>query len=719
MTANAIHMRKRHFMATDRHISYLHIRKKAMDARYINSWYSFDSYRPTLYIAAGKTVSMPGKLSQFWNELKRRNVVRVVTVYAGAAFVILELADIIAEPLKLPAWLLPVVIVLLSIGLIIAIILSWIYDIHPEEGMVKTEPAKEGREEDKAVVSKGWKIASYISFGIIAGLIILNLLPRTGKQEILDKSIAVLPFINDSPDQEKMYFINGIMEEILNHLCKIQDLKVVSRNSVEQYRNNPKSTPEIAEEMNVSYVLEGSGQREGNRIRLTVQLLDARNDRHLWSESYLREIEDIFSLQSEIAQSVASEIKSVITPEEAKLIEITPTTSLTAYDFYQRGREENWTYMYDRDPGRLDHAEAYFYEALSHDSTYAGAYAGLANVYWNKKYTETYLSEAFLDSVLMLANRALFYDPYLSEAHIILGRYYTELGESEKAVKEFDQALQSNPNNWEANAFKAQLFSNVDLRVAIECGQKALQGNKGPELPGLLRGFSGLYANAGFKELAFHQIQEALSLDHDSAAFYRATAGIESSYGNYRNAVDLYERAYALDTTNASVKGSLGYNYMFLGKYEESIYYYEKWLNTVNLGDRQQYASMHRIGYAYYGSGQTERANFYMAQQLQYCMAILNLFRIQSSQLWIYYDLAGVYAFQGKREKAYENLRIFNQRDMIPLWMFVLIKDDPLFDSIRSEPEFQQILKEVENKYQSEHDRVKKWLEENDRNPYR
>ena len=125
---------------------------------------------------------MPNKISRFWQELKRRNVVRVITVYAGAAFVILELVDIITEPLKLPSWLLPVVIVLLSVGFIIAVILSWIYDIHPEGGVVKTEPADQVKPEDIPKSSNGWKVASYISFVVIVGLIVLNIIPRTSRK---------------------------------------------------------------------------------------------------------------------------------------------------------------------------------------------------------------------------------------------------------------------------------------------------------------------------------------------------------------------------------------------------------------------------------------------------------------------------------------------------------------------------------------------------------
>lgn len=657
------------------------------------------------------------KLIRFWQELKRRNVVRVITVYAASAFVILELVDIITEPFGLPDWTLKLVVVLLLVGLIVAVIFSWIYDIHPEGGMVKTKPAQGSVATEKQDTSRGWKIASYISFVIIIALIVFHFVARKDgitRTVLLDKSIAVLPFINDSPDQERMYFINGTMEEILDKLSKIEDLRVVSRNSVEQYRNNPKPTPEIAEEMNVSYVLEGSGQRAGNKIRLTVQLLDARKDRHIWSESYHREIEDIFDLQSEIAQLVAAEIKSAITPEETRLIEKAPTANLTAYDFYQRGQEENWTYLYTGDPENLERAEAFFEQALFYDSAYASAYAGLASVYWNKHYTESYLSEDFLDSVLILANHALAIDNQLSEAYVILGRYYTETGEAEIAIKHFNTALHYNPNHWEPLTYKAMLFSDLDLAAAIENAQQALLHNRGAALTGMLRGFSGLYANAGFYEKSKQLIHEALALDGDSLAHYKITAEIEESLGNYALAVAFLKKVLAQDSSDIDIVRNLGYNYLFLGHYKESLNYYEKYMENQEAASGQQYVSMHRIGYAYYGDGQPEKAEYYFDKQMEYCLAMQELERSRLSGVWIYYNMAGVYAVRGEREKAFENLRIFNQREMMPFWMVTLIRDDPLFNNLRSDPEFQQIVRDVEAKYQSEHERVRDWLAEND-----
>ena len=149
--------------------------------------------------------------------------------------------------------------------------------------------------------------------------------------------IAVLPFINDSPDQENTYFINGVMEEILNNLQKIKDLRVISRTSVEQYRGQKKPISEIAQELGVNYIVEGSGQKYGNAFRLRAQLIMAEHESHLWGESFqqkITEVENIFNIQTKIAESVAKELKAVVTPDEKQLIEKIPTINLTAYDEY-------------------------------------------------------------------------------------------------------------------------------------------------------------------------------------------------------------------------------------------------------------------------------------------------------------------------------------------------------------------------------------------------
>jgi TolB-like protein len=321
---------------------------------------------------------------------------------------------------------------------------------------------------------------------VILGLIVLNIIPRSDKKEILDKSIAVLPFNNLSTDEENTYFIDGVMESILDNLCKIEDLRVPGRTSVIQYRENPKPIPIVAEEMNVAYVLEGSGQKIGKRLLLTFQLIIGNEDRHIWSKQYdrvIEKVEDLIDLQKEIAQLVAGEIEAIITQEEKELIEKIPTTDLTAYDFCQRGNEE---LLSGGGEESLVRAEQYYHEALQYDSTYAEAYVGLARVYWSMHYWETIFEEDFLDSTRILADKALSIDAKLSNAYTVRGYYYNQVGDLDKAIKEFERAIEINPNNSEAYKLGGELYDTNDYVKSIQYYHKALALNRGDQLPARL-----------------------------------------------------------------------------------------------------------------------------------------------------------------------------------------------------------------------------------------
>ncbi len=447
----------------------------------------------------------PNKLSRFWQELKRRKVVRVITVYAAAAFVILELTDIVAPSLGLPNWTLNFIIILLCVGFIIAVILSWIYDVQPEGGIVKTEPAHKVKIEDVPKTSNSWKIASYISFIVIVGLIVLNIIPRANtKKEILEKSIAVLPFINDSPDEENTYFINGIMEEILLNLQAIKDFQVPGRTSVEPFRNPTKSVPEIAKELDVNYIVEGSCQKYGNTIRLRIQLLDGAKGRHLWGESYEQVIqnpEDIFNIQIRIAESIADELKAVITPEEKERIEEIPTNDLRAYDYYLLGKHSLNHHTKDED---LWKAIKYFQQAITIDPAFALAHAGMADVYYQlityallspreaypkiREYTQKALQlfEKLAYSHRMLGIvkqsyeydfdgaekeyiRALEIDPRSAETHIYYAHLLSMLNRQEEGIVHIDYALELDPNLFSANMMKSlSLFVNGSINEALK-----------------------------------------------------------------------------------------------------------------------------------------------------------------------------------------------------------------------------------------------------------
>ena len=600
----------------------------------------------------------------------------------------------------------------------------------PLKELLNEEKKEDSRKEviSKGIIdqkSKKWLImllSIFLCFvGIFALYKIIDRSKQTQALTKLEKSIAVLPFRNDSPDQENTYFINGIMEEVLNNLQKIKGFRVLSRTSTEQYRGSAKLTiTKIAKELNVNYIVEGSGQKYGNSYRLRVQLITGKNERHLWGESYekeIREAKDIYGTQSEIAQSIASALKATITPEEKQLINKIPTTNLTAYDFYQRGREEhtkywinNWTNNSNR--ATLQKAEDFYHKALKYDSTYAQAYTGLARVYWDKHYWEEYFSKNFMDSILTLTNIGLTFDNQLSEAYTLRGTYYNEIGKPDQAIEEFDKAIKLNPNDWKAYLGKGEFYWGNDLVNNINYLQKAASINRGPELPTLLGEIGSAYLGAGFPEKSKYYYQEELKLDGDSSVYYFSLEINEYFLENYNKSIEFGVKAYALDSTNYEILMFLGFDYSWLGQYKESLKYFKKWFTRLKTSGALSTNNMDNIGYAYWQNGYKKEAEFFFDEQIKINNRMNELKRPGGLGLNTYYDLATVYAFRGEKDKAYKNLRIYNQSQGITLFMAMTIKTDPLFNSIRNEPEFQQIVRDVEAKYQAEHERVRKWLEE-------
>jgi len=574
-----------------------------------------------------------------------------------------------------------------------------------------------------AVPKKNNLIKIIIATVVVLALIVLGyfLIPALSKPKVqLEKSIAVLPFRNDSPNDSTTYFLNGVMAEILSNLQKIGEFsRVLSRESVEQFRiNTGKSMPEIAKKLNVNYIVEGSGQKYGDKFVLRVQLIVANNEKHLWGKSYDREIRktsDIISIQSEIAQSIAAELKTIITPEEKQLINKIPTANLTAYDFYQQGREEHTKYWITNiNKAALQKAEALYHKALKYDSSFAQAYSGLAMVYWDKYYRKEkeYFSKKFMDSVLILANIALSYDNHLSEPYTLRGRYYSEIGKPEQAIEEYDKAIKLNPNDWMAYREKGNFYYANDLVNNIDNYQKAAFLNRGVELPDLLADIGFAYFCAGFPEKAKQYYQDKLKLDDDSLSYYGSLSVSENQQSNLKKSIEYGEKGYAIDSTNAGILEMLGKDYASLGQYKESLKYYKKLYEGFKTMGEILIGVMHRIGYAYWQNGYKKEAEYYFNEQIKYCNSMIELKRAWGN-FYTYYDLAGVYAFIGDKDKAYKNLRVFNQIQRVPLWMAHYIKTDPLFNSIRNEPEFQQIARDIEAKYQAEHERVRKWLEEN------
>ena len=535
------------------------------------------------------------------------------------------------------------------------------------------------------------------------------------KIENIDRSIAVLPFKYLSDDQEKKYLADGVMEAILLHLSKIGDLRVIDRTTVEQYREPAKTAIVIGKELDVAYLLEGSFQIYGDQAKLIVQLIRPGEEGQIWAEEYDRDWEDIFSVQSEVAQTIARELQAFITREEKQLIEKIPTPNLDAYDFYQRGRDEHLKYLLDNNHKEaLERAEDLYYEALHYDFTFAQAYTGLAWVFLEKYYSETFYTENFLDSMLILADIALSFDNQLAEAYEVRGDYYRLNCKKEQAIHEYDKAIRFNPNHWWAYYGKGLLFYSDDLVKSIDNLSKVALLHRGPFLPVIYRSIGRSYAAAGFKEISLKYIRDALKLDNDSAAYYSHLAEIEDCNGNFKQAIEFGEKSYDIDSTNLWTVFLLGIDHMYYGDFKASLEYFNKYDKTLRTFDRPYRWEPHLIGYAYWVNGFKEEALDFYDSVLEIYNEMLELGRHPFQDFTTFHSLAAIYTFMGDKNKAYEYLRLFNQRQRMPLFMIKEIKNNPLFDTIRNEPEFEQIVRDIEAKYQAEHERVRKWLKERD-----
>jgi TolB-like protein len=318
----------------------------------------------------------PNRLSQFWKELKRRKVVRIITVYAAAAFVILELTDIVAPSLRLPDWTLNLVIILLLVGFVISVIVSWIYDIHPEDGIVKTEPAHKVKEKEIPKSSGSWKIATYVSGVVIIALLAFHIFASRKNNQIdesLIKSIAVLPFHNFSGDLEQEYICDGMTDEIISHLFKIESFdEVRSFTSIMNYRDPELNIPQIAEELDVNYILEGTFKRIGDKMRVTAQLIEPQSDKHIWQKDYDLPYNEVMGIPAEIALQIADHLNAFITQDEQQRIEKNPTENQEAFELFQQ-----LNYHFLRRDFVKEYAEETLFKIIELDPDYSDAFAWL------------------------------------------------------------------------------------------------------------------------------------------------------------------------------------------------------------------------------------------------------------------------------------------------------------------------------------------------------
>ncbi len=538
------------------------------------------------------------------------------------------------------------------------------------------------------------------------------------KKRIVEKSIVVLPFIDDSPEAGYSYIVDGLMEEILNKLSVISDLMVVSRTTSEHFRNSKKSLKEIGKELRTDFVLEGSAQTINNIIRIRLQLIETKTDRHLWSKPYEREvtIENILAVQSELAILIAEEIDAFITRDEKRQINEKSTNNLTAYNLYLRGLD--YIRLYELRPLKqsrqeLLNARTLFEKAIQLDSTFSDAYVQMADIYLNKiwYWGNVYLLEQYLDSGLIMVNKALQYDKKNWRARAFEGQYYLQKGMPEKARKLFEKlpVYDANLSEYYETTFKFFLgtedFYNA-LNSFIDYEKIVLDEMSIP--PNLYMQFGWILTYMGYPDVAKEYAQKSLYLYNDSISYYSNMGLIETMSGNFKTAMKYCHRIYEKDSININNLYFSMINSVWLNDYPNAykymIKYGKKYINS-------QSATI--LGFIYFKNGKVKEANEHYNKAVKIIQDEIELNNYFARNYYSLSNLACVYSAMGEKGKAMFNLeQLKNRKTSFPLFIIIGMKQWPLLENIRKEPGFSDVLADMEFKYQKEHERVGELLHE-------
>lgn len=386
-------------------------------------------------------------MASFFSELKRRNVFRAGAFYAAAGWLLVQVATQVFPFFEIPNWAVRLVVVAVIVGLPFALAFAWFYELTPE-GLKRESEIERG---DSIRRASGRRLDHWIigALGLAVVLLLANtfVLHRDAAPTVTDKSIAVLPFENLSEDKANGYFTDGIQDEILARLAKIGALKVISRTSTQQYAARPENLPEIGRQLGVAHVLEGSVQKAGGTVRITVQLIRAATDEHIWAESYDRRLDDVFGVESEVAQTIATALEVKLSGGERAAVEARSTDSPAAYDAYLRGLalESRQLESSHDAPGR---AAALYADAVQLDPHFALAWARLAIVKSFMYSNSIDRTPTLLAEIKQAADTALQLQPELGEAHLAIGYYrYRCLRDFDGGLRNFEQARQRLPNN--------------------------------------------------------------------------------------------------------------------------------------------------------------------------------------------------------------------------------------------------------------------------------
>jgi adenylate cyclase len=591
--------------------------------------------------------------SSFFAELKRRNVVRMAGLYLVGAWLITQVASTVLPMFGAPDWLPRSIVILLVIGFSPALIFSWAFeltphglkrdeDVRPEESIAPQTARRMNRmiiavlvlalgyfAVDKFVLAPRRETKSQTPPG-----------PNESQSVANAKSIAVLPFDNLSRDPDNAFFAEGVQDEILTRLAKVADLKVISRTSTQRFKSAPSDLREIAKQLGVMNVLEGSVQRSNDQVRINVQLINAVTDAHLWAESYDRKLTDLFVVESEVAKTIADTLRAKLTGSEMTAMSSQPTEDPVAHDSFVQGRH----FLALRRDDNLPRAIEFFHQAIARDPNYAAAYAGLSEAYiLLPRYTGANPSETRPQS-RVAALKALELNPNLAEAHNTLAKIAMDYDiDFAEATREFKRAIQLNPNYAGAHHwFSATLESQGQFDEAI--AESKLGTELDPFSAVNLSDQGRIYGSARRFPEAKASFEKALAIDPAFSYVHWHYGEMLQVSGDLKGAAAEYAKARMATNTPEPIALS-GQLAAIMGRPEEA----RQALRALDEMEKHRYVNVFWRALLYLSLGDKEQA-------------------LQSL------------------EQSYINREGYE---------IGLIKVDPMLDSLRAEPRFQALVQKV------------------------
>lgn len=531
------------------------------------------------------------------------------------------------------------------------------------------------------------------------------------EQEItpkLSKSLAVLPFKNDSADSTNIYFMNGLMEAILDNFQKIEDIKVTSRTTVEKYRNVAKTIPELSKELNVSYFIEGSGQKIGNEILLTIQLIEAPSDKHLWSRRYKRELKDIFQLQAEVAQAIAGEINAIITPAEQERIEKIPTQNLVAYDYYLKGL----ALLNDKTGAGLEEGVENFKKAIQEDGQFANAYAYVAISYY---YMDIFMAEQkYTQELKNYADKAMMLDGESGESLIARSLYFMQIRNYKMAVESFEEVLEYYPNTAWVHNFLSNIYGIIlpdtekYLTHALQGIQAAVAGADSVTSSYTYLHLSNALAQTGFINESETYVQKSLAFFPDNLySQYLYVYIRQAQHFDLKRAQTSLEEILQKDTTRIDVIQEIAKVCYTSEAYEEAWEYYDRMLNIKAALQLDIYQSEDiRIGFVLKQLGRKEEAKNYYDSYIEFAEKDQSLYK----------DLlySSYYAVTGDIDQAMDYFKAFSEKDNYQYWIVLFLDKDPIIRQMAGHPDYKSTLKKINDKFWDKNKQIRKMLEEED-----